>query len=495
MKRYEKLAQDIAALITGAVIKAGERIPSVRSACVDWQVSPSTVFKAYYLLESRGLIEAREKSGYYVLPQPACEDSLNGMQAVVDGAGLDLLTPDLVFLESSDSAPKPQPRQVQAREVQVSDLVFSLLDSVSDHRIIPLGSAFPNPALFPVQRLARSAAHALRFVTPDSLVSDMPLGVFELRRHIAQRYARADVTLSPDEIMISTGAMEALNLCLQAVTKAGDYVAIEAPAFYASLQVLERLQLKAVEIPVGTHGIDLPKLALALQQYPLKACWVMSCFQNPTGASMPDAHKQQLVELLTRHQVPLIEDDVYHELYFGSLPPKPAKAFDADGWVMHCSSFSKCLAPGYRIGWVSAGRFSQQVQRLKLMTTISPSIPAQAALADYLQHGGYDRHLRKLRQHLQQQYHCMRAAIQAHFPVGTQVSMPDGGYFLWLSLNPAINTLQVFEQALAVGISIAPGPMFSASQQFANCIRLNYGALTLDEIEPAIKRLAVLIKK
>jgi DNA-binding transcriptional MocR family regulator len=487
MKRYEKLAEDIAALITGAVIKAGERIPSVRSACAEWQVSPSTVFKAYYLLESRGLIEAREKSGYYVLPQP--ESDLEGFDS-------DLLCSDSVSLKSSSDhrrMPNVQASQVQARDVQVSDLVFSLLDSVRDRRIIPLGSAFPNPALFPVQRLARSAAHALRFVTPESLVTDMPLGVFELRRHIAQRYARADVTLSPEDIMISTGAMEGLNLCLQAVTKAGDYVAIEAPAFYASLQVLERLQLKAVEIPVGEDGIDLPKLAQALQQYPLKACWVMSCFQNPTGSSMPDSHKQQLVELLTRHQVPLIEDDVYHELYFGSLPPKPAKAFDYEGWVMHCSSFSKCLAPGYRIGWVSAGRFSRQVQRLKLMTTISPSIPAQAALADYLQHGGYDRHLRKLRQHLQQQCHCMRTALEEHFPVGTQVSMPDGGYFLWVSLNPAINTLQVFEQALAQGISLAPGVMFSASQQFGHCLRLNYGALALEDIEPAIKRLAGLL--
>jgi DNA-binding transcriptional MocR family regulator len=287
--------------------------------------------------------------------------------------------------------------------------------------------------------------------------------------------------------------LEALNLCLQAVTKPGDYVAIESPAFYASLQVLERLQLKAVEIPVGPQGMDIDLLQQALGQYPLKACWLMSSFQNPTGASLSDASKQQLVELLTQHQVPLIEDDVYHELYFGTQPPKPAKAFDHDGWVMHCSSFSKCLAPGYRVGWVSAGRFSQQVQRLKLMTTISPSIPAQAALADYLQHGGYDRHLRKLRQHLQQQYQAMVAAIQRHFPDDTQISEPDGGYFLWLTLNPAINSLTVFQQALVEGISIAPGPMFSASQQFGHCIRLNYGALKVEEIEFSIKRLAGLI--
>ena len=472
-KRYEKLADDIAELIHTGVLQAGERAPSIRSACASWDVSPATVFKAYYLLESRGLIQARAKSGYYVLTQPKAT----------------VLTSNTVTTPSEKSAVAVNTPTI----VQVSDLVFSLLESVRDRRIVPLGSAFPDPALFPVQRLAKSAAHVLRFVQPETLVTDMPLGVLELRRQIAQRYALADVLLSPDEVMITTGAMEALNLCLQAVTRPGDYVAIESPAFYASLQVLERLQLKAVEIPVGAQGIDIDLLQQALARYPVKACWLMSSFQNPTGASLSDVKKQQVVELLTAQHIPLIEDDVYHELYFGNVAPKPAKHFDHDGWVMHCSSFSKCLAPGYRVGWVSAGRFSQQVQRLKLMTTISPSIPAQAALADYLQHGGYDRHLRKLRQHLQQQYQAMVAAIHCHFPADTQISAPDGGYFLWLTLNPAINSLSLFQQALAAGISIAPGPMFSASQQFANCIRLNYGAVKLEEIEPAIQRLAGLI--
>lgn len=472
-KRYEKLADDIAELIHIGVLQAGERAPSIRSACASWDVSPATVFKAYYLLESRGLIQARAKSGYYVLPQSkATVFTSNAVTTPSEKSAVAMNTPTIV---------------------QVSDLVFSLLESVRDRRIVPLGSAFPDPALFPVQRLAKSAAHVLRFVQPETLVTDMPLGVLELRRQIAQRYALADVLLSPDEVMITTGAMEALNLCLQAVTRPGDYVAIESPAFYASLQVLERLQLKAVEIPVGAQGMDIDLLQQALAQYPVKACWLMSSFQNPTGASLSDAKKQQLVELLTAQHIPLIEDDVYHELYFGNVAPKPAKNFDHDGWVMHCSSFSKCLAPGYRVGWVSAGRFSQQVQRLKLMTTISPSIPTQAALADYLQHGGYDRHLRKLRQHLQQQYQAMVHAIQRHFPADTQISAPDGGYFLWLTLNPTINSLNLFQQALAAGISIAPGPMFSASQQFANCIRLNYGAVKLEEIEPVIKRLAGLI--
>lgn len=469
MKRYEKLAEDITLMINSGVWREGEKLPSVRQACQHFQVSPATVFKAYYLLENLGLIRAREKSGYFVLPPLAAQ-------------------PD-----SISSIPL-QAKPVSAKPVTVSDLVFSLLDSVRDRALVPLGSAFPDPQLFPIQRLAKSAATALRFMDGAALIADMPFGVPELRRQIAQRYAMAGVALSHDDILITTGAMEALNLCLQAVTQPGDYVAIEAPAFYASLQVLQRLQLKAVEIPVDVQGgLDLDVLAEALKRYPIKACWCMTSFQNPTGVSLNDAQKQALVALLTQHQVPLIEDDVYHELYFADVPPKPAKAFDQDGWVMHCGSFSKCLAPGYRIGWVSAGRFSQQVQRAKLMCTISASIPSQVILSDYLQHGGYERHLKQLRGQLATQYQQMRDAIIQYFPADTLLSVPQGGYFVWLKLNPAVNTLQLFEQALALGISISPGPMFYAHAGHENYLRLNYGLPFSPRVEQAIQQLGGLI--
>jgi DNA-binding transcriptional MocR family regulator len=468
MKRYEKLADDIAQMMTSGLILAGERLPSIRQACTSFQVSPATVFKAYYLLESQGLIRAKEKSGYYALAQATC---------------------------STRHAFQQAHHQAQLSDVSVSDLVFSLLDSVQDRAIIPFGSAFPSPELFPTQRLARSAASAMRFMDGQALIAEMPLGMLELRRHIAQRYALNDVLLGADDILITTGAMEALNLCLQAVTQPGDYVAIESPTFYASLQVLERLQLKAVEIPVHPEtGLDLHVLAQALAQYPVKACWCMTSFQNPTGASLSEANKQALVGLLTAHQVPLIEDDVYHELYFADTPPKPAKAYDVDGWVMHCSSFSKSLAPGYRIGWVSAGRFSEKVKRLKQMTTISASIPAQAILNDYLQHGGYDRHLRLLRQQLRQQYEQLRQAILRYFPQSTRIAQPQGGYFLWLALPPQVNTLELFRLALQQGISIAPGPMFSATQGLQNHVRLNFGMPWSAELEQAVQQLAALVK-
>lgn len=466
MKRYEKFADDIAELIRTGVLGPGEKVPSVRHASRTYGVSPSTVFQAYYLLEDRGLIQARARSGYFVR----------------EHAMRPLNEPELTA------------HVAQTTEVDVSELVFSVLASLKDPHTVPFGSAFPSPDLFPLPRLAKSMAHALRRLSPHEIIADMTAGNADLRRQIALRYMVSGVMLPLEELVISNGAMEALNLCLQCVTQPGDLVAIESPTFYACLQVLERLQLKAVEIPVHPReGIDLNALSESLRQLPIKACWFMSSLQNPLGASMSEQKKQALYELLVEHQVPLIEDDVYAELYFGSHPPKPVKSFDREGLVMHCSSFSKSLAPGYRVGWVAGGRYAEQITRLKLMTTISPSVPAQAALADYLQNGGYDRHLRKLRHALEMQQGAMLASAARHFPSSTRVTRPSGGYFLWFEFPEQLDSLKLFNLALSQGISLAPGPIFSANRGFRHCARLNYGHPWDSRCEQAMEVLGRLV--
>lgn len=448
MKRYERFAEEIAELIRSGLLAPGERVPSVRHASRTYGISPATVFQAYYQLEDRGLIQARARSGYFVREH------------------------------AKRPLPEPEisPRLSETTDVAVSELVFSVLASLRDPDTVPFGSAFPSPDLFPLQRLARSMAQTVRDMPTSEVVADMTSGNPALCRQIALRYMLGGVMLPMEELVITTGAMEALNLCLQVVTEPGDLVAIEAPAFYATLQVLERLKLKAVEIPVHPRdGIDMGSLASSLANLPIKACWFMSSLQNPLGASMTEASKQALYDLLRHHQVPLIEDDVYAELYFTREPPKPVKSHDRDGLVMHCGSFSKSLAPGYRIGWVAGGRYAERISRLKLMTTLSPSLPAQAAIADYLQNGGYDRHLRKLRHALERQQSEMLAAAARHFPASTRVTRPNGGYFLWFEFPEQVDSLKLLQLALAQGISLAPGPIFSATRRFGNCARLNHG--------------------
>lgn len=463
--RYAACAQDIASLILNGSLRPGDRLPSVREASKSRQLSPSTIFEAYYLLEAQGLIHARPRSGYYVSAKaPAASDRL---------------------LPS-----RPASRSV---DVEVSALVFEILRLSQDRALLPLGSAFPDPALFPLDKLARSMATSLRRLAPQRIVDDLSPGSLRLRQQISRRYAVDGMQVAADDLVITNGALEALNLCLQAVTEPGDAVVVESPTFYAPLQALERLKLRA--LPVATDpetGLDLAALAQALQDHRVKACWLMPNFQNPLGSLMPPAGKQALAEMLAHHDVPLIEDDVYGELHFGTRKPPPVKAYDRAGLVLHCASFSKCLSPGYRVGWVAAGRYAARIAQLKLMSSLSAPVPSQVALSDYLAQGGYDLHLRRLRQALLQRRDTMLDAVAGHFPAGTRVSRPEGGYFLWVELPPQVNALQLLRAALDAGISLAPGQLFAPEPHFAHHVRLNYGAVEPSALRTAVARLGAL---
>lgn len=466
MKLYQQLANDLAVLIRQGTLKPGERVPSVRETSRERGLSPATVIHAYELLEGQGFIETRPRSGYYV-----------GMEW---------------------RAPPPEPRiprpSARSTRVDVSELVFEVLESLRNRSVVPMGSAFPSPTLFPLKRLASLLATGARQMDPWSTVEELPNGSAELRRQISRRYLRAGAVVSPEEIVVTAGALEALNLALQTVARPGDLVAIESPAFYGCLQAIESLGLKAIE--VATHprrGVDLPHLARILDRHPVRACWFMTSFQNPLGALMPDEHRRELVQLLAERDVPLIEDDVYAELYFGSRRPRSTKAFDSKGRVLSCGSFSKSLAPGYRIGWVAAGRYARALGRRKLMSSLATNIPAQNALALYLRQGGYDRHLGVLRRKLEKQQTAALRAVHAHLPEVTATE-PVGGYFLWLQLPQRVDAIEVHRRALDQGFSVAPGPIFSARREFSNCLRLNYGHEWTAASEQAIKALGAIIR-
>jgi DNA-binding transcriptional MocR family regulator len=465
VKRYEDLAEHVAALVANGTLRPGDRLPSVRDLRRERGVSVATVTHAYQLLEARGLIETRPQSGRYVSERAA---------------------PRRDAAERTRSTPR-------ATRVDVSELVFEILDAARVPQIAPLGSAFPSPLLFPWRTLARHLGRAARQMNPWSTVESLPPGSLELRRQLARRYLRFGTRVLPDEIVVTNGAMEALHLSLQAVTKPGDAVAIESPAFYACLQAIEQRGLKAVEIPTDPReGVELGALERALDAHKVRACWFMPSFQNPLGATMPDDKKRDLVRLLEQRGVPLIEDDVYAELYFGTRRPRAAKSFDSQGLVLHCGSFSKCLAPGYRVGWVAAGRFAKDVQRRKVMTSLATSIPVQDAIADLLPHESYDAHLKKLRRALASQQKSLLDAIRRHFPAGCRVTKPDGGYFVWLELPPGADSLELHRLAIDRGISIAPGPIFSPRREYRRCVRLNYGHPWSTELERAVRTLAQL---
>ncbi len=459
-RRYEQLADEIARQIQDNVLRPGDRLPSVRQTCEARQISPATVFQAYYLLESRGLIRSEPRSGYFVNPRSTTRSQEPVLSAPSKGA----------------------------HRVDITTLVMEGLTLAADREIVPLGTAYPDPALFPLETINRILATSARQHDAWNAVNHLPTGNEKLRREIGKRYLAHGTDIGVNEIVLTNGAMEGLNLCLEAVTKPGDIVVVESPCFYGTLLALERRGVKAIEAPTHPRdGMDLSALANILETQRPQAVWLMTNFQNPLGCSMPRDKKRALVDLITRHQTPLIEDDVFGELHHEGEAPSSAKTFDQSGLVLHCSSFSKTLAPGYRVGWVAAGRFAEEIRRLKFMASMSGSIPVQAALAEYLQSGGYDRHLRHMRTALKAQKEALVDAVNRHFPRGTRLTRPSGGYFVWVDMPwDSTDSLTLRDAALVEKISVAPGPMFSIQGEFRNCLRLNFGHPWAAQMEQAI---------
>jgi DNA-binding transcriptional MocR family regulator len=444
--RYVELADRLADLIRKGTYPAGARIPSVRQMSAQQAASVTTVLQAYGLLEDRGVIEARPQSGYYVreqlrerLPEPAT------------------------------SSPGRDPSQVSLHE-----LVLMLVRDSTNPNLVQLGAALPKPEFLPTRKLNHIIAGLTRQSSIDVYQYILPPGLDKLRAQIARRAVNAGCSLSPDDILITSGGIEAIDLCLHAICRPGDIVATESPMYFGTLQSLEVHGLRVLEIPTHPReGIDLGALEFALQHNPIKAVSVISNFNNPLGSCIPDEKKKELVQMLARRDIPLIENDVCGELYFGNDRPMVCKAFDEKGLVTLISSFSKDISPGLRVGWVAPGRFRAQVEWLKFtISTASPTLP-QMAVAEYLDSGGYEHHLRRIRREYARNVELLSSAVMRYFPSGTRLTRPSGGFVLWVQLPENVDSLDLYKLALKAGITLAPGYVFSATSLFPNFIRLN----------------------
>ncbi len=280
---------------------------------------------------------------------------------------------------------------------------------------------------------------------------------------------------------------------MMALAKTGDVIAVESPVYSGILQLAVSLGLKVLELPTHPNsGIVIDALKKALPQIDL--CLLVSNFTTPLGSCMPDENKKEVVKLLAKHKVPLIEDDLYGDLYFGSQRPKCCKSYDEQGTVLWCNSISKTPAPGYRVGWVAPGIYKEQIMKLKLAHAISAPAITQEAVANFLKSGRYENHLRKLRQILQQNYHRYADSIAKYFPEGTKTSIPQGGLALWMEFDKKIDTADLFDIAIKHKISIAPGRIFTLQNQFQNCMRLCIGLPWTSNVEHKLRELGRLAK-
>lgn len=461
--RYERLAAELSDAIERGALRPGARLPSVRRLAEDRALSIATIVAAYTVLEGAGLIEARPKSGFFV------------RRALADGA-----------------VPRPPRKSVTATRPALSDGLARLLVALRDPGVVPLAAAYLDPATLRVAALNRIASALAREVSTLGARDDTPPGLLTLRRALARRSVSWGAALTEADFVCTVGATEALSLALRATTRPGDAVAVESPTYFGILLAIESLGLKAVEVPSHpSTGIDLAALHDALRATAVRAIVVMPTAANPLGSIMPDDAKAGLYALAVRHDLPVIEDDVYGELCFDGTRPRPLKGFDRDGRVLLCGSVSKTLAPGYRVGWIAPGRYQDDVERLKFAQSLAcPTLPGMA-VAEMLASGGYDRHLRRLRHVVAGQVARYRDEVLARFPDGTRVSAPRGGFVLWIELAPNVDALVLQARALARGVAIAPGPVFSARQQrFTSCFRLSCGQPLTPRVTGALDLLA-----
>lgn len=440
---YRRIAHALRQTLASGALRPGDRLISARKLAEREQVSLPTALEALRCLESEGLIVARPRSGYFVRQQA--------------GGGA---------VRAARSSTRPVP-------VTMSALARSLFGS-ADARLIPLGAALPDPAWLPSANLQRALQAAGRRLDARGQTYSMPPGRAELRGQIAARAAQWGAGFGPDDLVVTAGATQAVRLALRAVCRPGDTVAIERPAYFGSLLLLEDLGLKALEIATDPReGLQLEPLAEALARHRPAAVLASPTVQNPLGASMPLERKRALVALLDRAGVPLIEDDVYGDLVGDAQRPPACKAFDHSGNVLYCSSVSKTLAPGWRIGWIAPGRFHTQVLQARLAGDWAGAPLLEAAVGELLASGDYDRHLRRLKARVQEGVQAVTARVEACFPAHTRVSMPQAGFLLWVELPPSVDALAVHRRALELGIGVSPGPLFSPQSDLAHHLRLN----------------------
>jgi DNA-binding transcriptional MocR family regulator len=466
--KYSEVAERIESLIAKRILRVGDKLLSVRSLSKEQGISLSTAFQAYYLLESKGLIEARPQSGYYVKFSP--------------GNMLDL--------------PKVSETPDDAVPVSINEMINSVYLDLRSAKLMNFALAAPSESLLPTAKLNKVLIHVVRDSPTSCLHYEHVQGNVNLRKQIARQAFNWGGVFTEDDIVVTAGAVEALSLCVKAVTKAGDAIAIESPTYYAIFQLMESYGLKVVEVPTDpVVGADLDYLETAISRFDIKACLFVNNFNSPLGSCMPDANKKRLVDMLAKKEIPLIEDDIYGELYFGKKRPKTCKSFDKKGLVLHCSSVSKSLAPGYRIGWTIPGKFKEKIIQLKRMNTVSTNTLCQATVAEFLSNGRFELHLRHLRKALHTQSLRYIQAISQYFPEDTRVTRPEGGFVLWIELNKKINTYKLHKRALKHNIGIAPGQIFSPQGKFENCFRISFGMPWSEKVEDGLKTIGKLIKE
>lgn len=477
---YEKISAKIYEMIKNGTYRPGDRIPSIRTLSAQMRVSINTIMGAYMKLENEGIIEARPNSGYYVSARHNLSYSREKGYSKLKPIAPHRKTEGILFEYSSNL-------------VTLDDDKLQVMAEITNPALIPLGAGIPNYDLLPFDKLNRILATETRRSKVSAVSYTSAQGDKRLRAQIIRQSFNSNYSLSPNDIIVTSGCFEAIVICLLSICRVGDVVALGSPICFTYFKTLEWLGLKVIEIPSSfNEGMNLSFLNYAIKHNTVRAVISLANFNNPLGYVMPDERKKELVKLLAKNDIPLIEDDVYGDLAFGMARPLSIQSFDEKGIVMYCSSFSKTLAPGYRVGWISPGKFLENVLHIKALLNIATASPTQIAIAEFLANGGYSHHLHRIQRIYAQQMIKIRETVLRSFPVGTIVNPANGGFMFWVELPECYDTYKLYKAALRERISIAPGMLFTAGGKYGNCFRISF-AFWSEEIEKSIEYLGKIV--
>lgn len=463
---YLQIADNVEHQIKNDVLKVGDKLPSLRTLALEKNVSITTVQQSYFELESRGLIESRPQSGYYVS----------------------------YAHKHFRNVPQTSQPLVAKIEDGAEEIIFTMSQNVSKARI-ELSAGVPAIELLPVAKMNKAIVNATRTLQGGGLNYDK-YGNQNLKKQIAARSLMWGGRLKAEDIITTSGSIDAISFCLLSLTQKGDTIVVESPVYFGILHLAKNLGLNVLELPTNpVTGIEVDALKSALEKKKVRLCLLVSNFSNPLGSCMPDENKRAVVKLMEKHNVPLIEDDLFGDLYFGKQRPSCCKTYDESGIVLLCNSFSKTLAPGYRVGWMAPGKFKEKVARTKYFHSLYSSSITHEAVASFLENDRYENHLRKLRQTLYRNSLQFLRCISQYFPGDTKVTNPQGGLHLWVELNKGKDTVELYNTAMANKISIAPGRLFTLQNQYNNCLKLNHGLVWNDRVEAALSLLGKLAAK
>ncbi|MFW0766316.1 PLP-dependent aminotransferase family protein [Trabulsiella odontotermitis] len=466
MTRYQHLANLLAERIEQGLYRHGEKLPSVRALSQEHGVSISTVQQAYQKLEDLQLITPQPRSGYFIAPRKA-------------------------------QPPVPAMSRPVQRPVDVTqwEQVLTLLDGRGDKSMAAFGGGSPDVSQSSLKPLWREMSRIVQHHPGDILNYDELAGRRDLREQIARLMLDGGTVATADDIIITQGCHAALSIALFSVCKPGDIVAVESPCYYGTMQLLRGFNIKAIEIPTDSQtGISIEALELALEQWPIKGVILVPNCNNPLGFIMPDERKRAILALAQRHDLAIFEDDIYGELASEYPRPRTIKSWDIDGRVLLCSSFTKTIAPGLRVGWIVPGRYRDRVLHMKYATSGTTVPTTQMAVASFIREGHYHRHVRRMRQIYQQNMETYTCWVRQYFPCGICVTRPQGGFLLWVELPEHVDMVCVGQQLARLKIQIAPGSLFSASGKYRNCLRLNCGLPPTEQHQRVVAQLGEAIR-